>query len=152
MVPALIAPVLMAHPTTTRPRTRLDGKNPEPFLTATASIATSTSTTFSDRLNFPDEPSSSSSSSTRTTSTSTIKREEKEQLRHSDREQALDTGAGWRELDGKQELDARRGAEPSSSQALLLMPVACSHHGNRMYLHTSTTQLIHWSISHVDAT
>jgi len=47
---------------------------------------------------------------------------------------------------------ARSCAESSSSQALFLVPVPCSHHGNSMYIHRGTTPLIHWSIYHVDAT
>src|SRR6266480_4900122 len=39
-----------------QPRTHLDGKNPEHFLTAPVSRARSTSTTFSDKLTFPDDP------------------------------------------------------------------------------------------------
>jgi len=57
------------------------------------------------KLAFLDEPTSdkstSSSSSTCTTSTSTIKREEKERLRHSDSEQALESRLV---MDGRQEL------------------------------------------------
>src|SRR6266480_5331709 len=92
--PALMAHALMAHTVIARPRTRLDGKNPDPSLTAPTSAARSTSSTFSDKLAFPDEPtsdeptsnestSSSSTTTTRATSTSTIKREEKEKPRHS---------------------------------------------------------------------
>src|SRR5215469_6038500 len=106
MAQALMAYVLMAHAVMARPRTRLDGRNPEPSLTAPALIARSTSTTFSNRLAFPhdptsDEPTSSSSSSspTRATSTSTIKREEKEKPRHGnsgqDGRQELDGGHEW---------------------------------------------------------
>jgi len=49
-------------------------------LTIPASTARSTSTTFPDKLTFPDEP---TSNSTRATSTSTFKREEEEKPRHS---------------------------------------------------------------------
>ena len=72
--------------------------NPEPSLTAPASTATSTSTTFSDKLAVPDEP-TSSSSTTRDTSASTIKREEKERPWHG-HGQALESR---RELDGGQQ-------------------------------------------------
>ena len=92
-----------------RPRTRLDGRNPEPSLTAPASTARSTSATFSDKFIFSDDPNSSSSPSTSATSTSTIKREEKEKPRHSDSGQ--DSGQEWdggQELDDGQELDGRQ--------------------------------------------
>jgi len=83
-------------------------------------MARSTSTTFSDKLTFPDDPTSDdptsddptsddptsdeptsdelTSSPSRATSTSTIKREEKEKPRHSD--SRLDDG---QELDGRQD-------------------------------------------------
>src|SRR6266480_4234730 len=88
------------------------------------STARSTSTTFSGKLAFPDEPTSdeptsdeptsdeptsdepTSSSSTRATYTSTIKREEKERPRHSDSGQALESR---RELDGRRELIIAEG-------------------------------------------
>ena len=102
--------------------TRLDGmienppygKNPEPSLTAPASMVRSTSITLSDKLTFPDEPtsdepnsneptsSSSSSTSMSAASTSTIKREEKEKPRHSDSGQD-----GGQELDDEQDLDSK---------------------------------------------
>jgi hypothetical protein len=87
----------MARPRTSHDGTRLDDKNLEPFLTASASTVRNTNTTFSDKCPFPNEPTSKHA-----TSTSTTKREEKERPRQSDRWQELDSG---QELDGKQELD-----------------------------------------------
>ena len=122
----------MAHAVIARPRTRLDGRNLEPSLTAPASTASSTSTIFSDKLAFPDEPSPtslprrafpdeptsdeptySSSSSTCATSTNTIKREDKERPRDSDSGQALESR---RELDGGHEWD--NGQELDSGEEL----------------------------------
>jgi len=109
MAHTLIPHALMAHPVMARPRTRLDGKNLEPSLMAPASTARSTSTTFSDELTFPDEPTSDEPTSneptysiTRATSTSTIKREEKEKPKHSDSGQEVESGQA---LDSRQELD-----------------------------------------------
>jgi len=64
-------------------------QEPKPSLTALPSMTRGTGTIFSDKLAFPDEP----------PSTSTIKREKKEQPKHSDSGQALDS---------RQELDVGR--------------------------------------------
>ena len=84
----MITHTLIAHAVMARLGTRIDGKNPEPSLTVSASTARGTSTTFSDKLTFPDEP----TSSTRATSTSTIKYEEKEKPRYSDSGQEVERG------------------------------------------------------------
>ena len=73
-----------------------------------------TSTTFSDKVVSPDEPTSdepssssasSTSSSTSAISTSTIKREEKKRPRHSDSRQTLESR---QELDGRHEWNKGR--------------------------------------------